>query len=336
MRGDHFDEDLALSLEPSCLEEQGDQAQPNRHLEQRYPCTLQLAGCADGDMTARRSAVRQGGLGMQVITLGTGGPLPDPNRAGPATLVRAAGRDFLFDCGRGVVMRAAAAGTGPAAFDTVFLTHLHSDHVTAFNDIVTTRWVMSLQPNPLKVVGPVGTRRFADRTIEMLRDDIGYRVAHHEDLNWEPACEVTEVEEGVVIDDGDVRIVAAPTDHRPVQPTVGYRIEADGKSVVIAGDTVPCAGLARLCDGADVYVQTVLRRSLVEAVPAARFQDVLDYHSSISDAAQTAAEGGVATLVFTHLIPAPWPGTEHEWADEAAAVFSGTVIVAEDLLEITA
>ena len=78
---------------------------------------------------------------MQVVTLGTGSPLPDPDRAGPATLVRAGGRDLLFDCGRGVLMRAAAAWSGPAAFATVFLTHLHSDHTTDLNDIITMRWV---------------------------------------------------------------------------------------------------------------------------------------------------------------------------------------------------
>ena len=93
---------------------------------------------------------------MQVVTLGTGSPLPDPDRAGPATLVRAGGRDLLFDCGRGVLMRASAAWSGPAAFASVFLTHLHSDHTTDLNDIVTMRWVASLEPDPLPVVGPAG------------------------------------------------------------------------------------------------------------------------------------------------------------------------------------
>ena len=113
-------------------------------------------------------------------------------------------------------MRAAAAMTGPLAFDTVFLTHLHSDHVTDFNDIVTMRWAMSPMPNPLRVVGPVGTQRFVDRTIEMLQDDTGYRLAHHDDLNWGPTCEVSEVGDGLVADDDQVRITASPTDHAPV------------------------------------------------------------------------------------------------------------------------
>ena len=271
---------------------------------------------------------------MKLITLGTGSPLPDPNRAGPATLVLTAGRELLFDCGRGVLMRAAGAMSGPLNFDMVLLTHLHSDHVTDFNDIVTMRWAMSPVPNPLRVVGPVGTRHFVERTLEMLRDDIGYRIAHHDDLNWQPPCEITEVSDGVVFDDGVVRIVAAPTDHSPVHPTVGYRVEAEGRSIVIGGDSVPCAGLDRLCAGADVYVQTVIRRALVEAIPMPRLQDILDYHSSIEDAAATARRGGAGALVMTHMVPAPWPGTEHEWISEAqAAGFAGEVFVAADMWE---
>jgi ribonuclease Z len=270
---------------------------------------------------------------MKVITLGTGSPLPEANRAGPAILVRAIGRDLLFDCGRGVLMRAAAAMTGPLAFDTVFLTHLHSDHVTDFNDIVTTRWAMSPTLNPLRVIGPVGTRRFVDRTIAALRDDIGYRIAHHGDLNWEPPCVVTEAGDGLVSDDGEVRITAAPTDHAPVRPTLGYRIDAGGKAVVIAGDTVPCEGLHRLCSGADVYVQTVIRRSLVEAIPVPRMQDILGYHSSIQDAAATATRAGVGVLVMTHLVPPPQPGTEDEWIAEAAEGFKGEIVLAYDLWE---
>ena len=107
------------------------------------------------------------------------------------------------------------------------------------------------------MVGPVGTQRFVDRTLEMLADDIGYRLAHHADLTEGPDVEVTEVEDGVAFDEGGVRVMAAPTDHAPVRPTVGYRVDHDGRAVVIAGDTVPCPGLDRLCAGADVYVQTV-------------------------------------------------------------------------------
>ena len=271
---------------------------------------------------------------MQAIILGSGSPLPDPNRAGPSTLVRTSVGDLLFDCGRGVLMRAAAAGAAAGAFRALLLTHLHSDHITDLNDIYTMRWAMSFQPNPLPVYGPDGTAALLRATEEMLEPDIGYRLAHHDDLQWRPSAEVTEVEEGLVFEDGTVRVVAAPTDHAPVRPTVGYRIDDGDRSVVIAGDTVPCAGLDDLCRDADVLVQTVVRRDLIEQFGLPRLSDVLDYHSSVPDAAQTAANNGVGTLLLTHLVPSPAPGTEQEWIDQATSHFDGEVIVATDLLVV--
>jgi ribonuclease Z len=269
---------------------------------------------------------------MQLIILGSGSPLPDPERAGPSTLVRTSAGDFLFDCGRGVLMRAAAAGSGAGAFRALCLTHLHSDHITDLNDIYTMRWAMSLQPNPLTVFGPPGTAALLQATEAMLEPDIGYRLAHHDDLQWRPTATVTEVENGLIFEEGAVRITAAPTDHAPVRPTVGYRVDDGAHSVVIAGDTVPCAGLDTLSAGADVLVHTVVRRDLIEAFGLPRLMDVLDYHSSVPDAAQTASRNGVGTLLLTHLVPAPAPGTEPEWLAQAQAHFDGPVVLATDLL----
>jgi len=273
---------------------------------------------------------------VHVVILGSGSPIPAPDRAGPSTLVRTSVGDLLFDAGRGVLLRAAAAMSGAPAVRALFLTHLHSDHTTDLNDVITTRWAMSFAPNPLTVIGPVGTTTLVAATEAMLGLDIGYRLAHHEDLTWRPDTRVVEVTEGVAFEEGDVRVTTGPTDHAPVHPTVGYRIDDGDRSVVIAGDTVPCAGLDRLAEGADVLVHTVIRRDQIEAFGLPRLLDLLDYHSAVADAAATAARAGVGTLVLTHMVPAVQPGAEQEWIDQAAAVFGGTVVVAEDLTTIQA
>lgn len=271
---------------------------------------------------------------MQTTILGSGSPLPDPLRAGPSTLVRTSAGDLLFDCGRGVLMRVAAAQTAAGGLAALLLTHLHSDHITDLNDVITSRWVTSFAPNPLTVYGPVGTEGVVRATEAMLDPDIGYRLDHHEDLTWRPDSVVHEVTDGVVWQEGDVRVTAAPTDHKPVHPTVGYRVDDGGQSVVIAGDTVPCEGLDALCAGADVLVHTVVRRDLIEAVSLPRLLDILDYHSSVQDAAQTAARAGVQTLILNHPVPAPAPEAEAEWVAQAAEHFGGTVVVARDLTTV--
>ncbi len=231
-------------------------------------------------------------------------------------------------------MRAAAAGSAAAAFRALFLTHLHSDHITDLNDIFTMRWAMTFAPNPLSVFGPDGTADLMKATEAMLESDIGYRLAHHNDLKWRPSSVVTEVDQGVIFDEDSVRVTAALTDHRPVVPSIAFRIDDGGKSVVIAGDTVPCVGLDELCSEADVLVHTVVRRDLIEQIGLPRLMDVLDYHSSVVEAAQTAARNGVRTLLLSHLVPAPSPGTEQEWIDLAADHFNGEILMASDLLTL--
>jgi ribonuclease Z len=272
---------------------------------------------------------------IEVVLLGTGNPIPDRDRAGAATLVRAGGRTMLVDAGRAVCMRLVAAGVLPVMLDAVLLTHLHSDHICDLNDVVTTQWVMCPAPKSLRILGPPGTRGVMEGLRAMLAPDVEYRLAHHADLTWEPQVEVVEAAPGVVFDEDGLRVVAARTDHRPVEPTLGYRFEFDGNAVVIAGDTVPCAGLDELCKGADIYVQTVLRDDLVRMVAMQRFVDTIDYHSTVEQAAQTAARAGVRTLVLTHQIPTPASGSADEWIAIARPHFPGEIIFGEDLTAIS-
>ena len=275
-------------------------------------------------------------MAIDVTLLGTGSPLPNPDAAGPATLVHAGDATLLVDAGRGVVMRLAAAGVLPSGLTGVLLTHLHSDHISDLNDVITSHWVMHMEPVELPVFGPPGTARVVQAILDMLGADQRYRLDHHDDLEHPPRITVTEVSPGDAFVAGDAQISVHETDHRPVRPTVGYRVEHGGAVVALAGDTVPCAGLDDCCADADVYVQTVIRRDLVALVPNQRFQDIIDYHSSVEQAGETAARNRVGTLVLTHYVPPLQPGQEDEWRALAAAHFDGEIVVGPDLTSVTA
>ena len=278
---------------------------------------------------------------MKITLLGTGSPLPDPNRAGPSTLVTSGSHNVVVDCGRACVMRLTAAGVFPPLVNLVLLTHLHSDHICDLNDVVTTRWITTPTPmaSPLKIIGPVGTRRVVTGMLEMLALDEQYRLAHHEDLRTAGGMkiDVVELQAGDTHEHGDLVVRAFRTDHRPVEPTLGYRVEHDGKVAALAGDTIPCDDLYELCSDADVYVQTVLREDLVKGLAsmlpgnAARLTDILDYHSTVQQAGQTAARANVKHLVLTHYVPAMQAGTEDEWRALAAAHFAGPITLGPDL-----
>ena len=275
---------------------------------------------------------------MKITLLGTGSPIPDPDRAGPCTLVQAGTQNIMIDCGRAAIMRLLGAGVLPGMVSTILITHLHSDHITDLNDLVTTRWVMMPVNIPLKVVGPTGTRQVVDAMLNMLTLDQGYRHAHHEDLraNGPLTVDVVEVGAGESFSIGEVTVSTHATDHRPVDPSIGYRIEHDGKVAALAGDTIPCPGLDDLCQNADVYVQTVIRddqvKQLASLLPnSQRFLDILDYHSTVSQAGQTAARNNVKTLMLTHCVPAVQPGQEDDWIGAAREHFSGNIVLGPDL-----
>ena len=270
---------------------------------------------------------------IEVTLLGTGSPIPDARRAGPSTLVRAGDQTFLVDCGRGVLMRTAALGVGANAISALLLTHLHSDHIADLGDVLISRWVSNFAPDqpPLPIIGPPGTAEVVENTLKAFGPDIGYRIAHHADLTAPPPVEVEEVTDGVVWGRDGVAITVAPTDHRPVAPTIGFRVEHNGASVVLAGDTVPCPTLDALAAGAGALVHTVIRKDLVDAMPMQRIRDICDYHSTVEQAADTAARAGVGILILTHYVPPIAPGQEDDWRALAATVFDRQIEIGEDL-----
>ncbi len=270
---------------------------------------------------------------IEVTLLGTGSPIPDPERAGPSTLARAGDQMFLVDCGRGVLQRLAAVGSGANRLTALLLTHLHSDHIADLGDVIITRWVSTFTPDapPLPIIGPPGTAEVVEATLRAFAHDIGYRIAHHADLTEPPKVEVHEYTDAVVWDQDGVRIRVAPTDHQPVTPTIAFRIEHGGASVVAAGDTVPCSSLDALADGAGALVHTVIRKDLVNQLPMQRIRDICDYHSSVEEAAATATRAGVGILILTHYVPAIAPGTEDQWRALAASAFDRQIELGDDL-----
>ena len=68
---------------------------------------LVVVGCCAATVFAEENT--SAAPGTQVVMLGTGTPLADPERSGPAVAIVVNGAAYLVDCGPGVVRRAAAA-----------------------------------------------------------------------------------------------------------------------------------------------------------------------------------------------------------------------------------
>lgn len=186
---------------------------------------------------------------MKVILPGSGAVRPDLDRWGPAQVVQVGGENLLFDCGRGASMRLVQAGIPLASVRRVFFTHHHFDHNCDFAYLFLTSWVLG-RDFPMEIVGPRGTRGFCDGLFRhVYRDDIDTRRFHP--MYSAGGCEyhardVLEDELTLAGDGWQMHIVHVLHKSHIID-NVAYRIEAEGKSVVIVGDTTICPSARGRC-----------------------------------------------------------------------------------------
>ena len=273
-------------------------------------------------------------LSLALIVLGTGMPRPDPQHAGPSTAITAGDAWFLVDSGRGVTMRVAATPLKYEKMRAVFITHLHSDHTAGLPDLFVSSWMFGRKTTPLQLYGPAGIKKLAAGMLQFFDYDIHIRRDLVEHL---PAAGATirthVVREGVVYDDGEVRVTAFDVEHPPVKPAYGYRFDSAGSSIVITGDMRPNPNLVRYAKGADILVSEAYLPEWLDKVDtpevAARLKA---YHTTPEQAGEMATAAGVKTLVLTHLVP---PGAEETFRQRAQTTFKGRVVVGRDLMTVS-
>jgi len=287
--------------------------------------------------------------GLHVALCGTGSPLPNRARAGACTVVIAGKAMFVVDAGEGGARNISLMGLPNAQIKALFLTHYHSDHIDGLGPMMLLRWTASGNKSPLPVHGPPGVAAVIAGFNAAYALDNGYRTAHHGAAIAPPQAAgaialpfAMPPKPSVVYAAGDLTVTAFAVDHRPVQPAVGYRFDYKGRSVVIGGDTAPSASLEKAARGADLLVHEALQPRMVQMLSerlkaAGRPQtgqimhDILDYHTSPAQAADSARRAGVKMLVLSHIVP-PLPSRYFDAAflDGAKAHFKGPLIVGED------
>jgi ribonuclease BN (tRNA processing enzyme) len=196
--------------------------------------------------------------------------------------------------------------------DFLCLTHFHPDHVSDFVPFLfamnyTVDFTRSLS---LRIIGPHGLRTF----FEQLRGIFGHWI----EARTYPVF-FDEVRESCMKFPG-FDVDTLPMAHS--DPSIGFRVEAEGKSIVYSGDTDYCANIVRLGKNAELLI-------LECSFPDER---KTKGHLTPSLAGRIAREASCKKLLLTHFYPV-FQG--HDILQESQKEFSGEILLAEDGMKIT-
>jgi len=270
---------------------------------------------------------------MRVTLLGTGCPIADIHRYGPATLVEAGDERWLIDCGSGVSQRLLAHGANGARLTGLLLTHLHSDHTADLIQLLISGWHQG-RDEPLRIFGPKRTLSFVKDLLHAWQPEFEQRLA------WEMRSadglqvDVQEIGNHWTLETPNLRITNTEVRHHPIPQAFGFRFDMLGSSAVISGDTAYSPELIKLAKGADLLVHEAF---VHHAYGAAR-QDrnpkqrgnVAAYHTSTDEVGKVAKKAGVRHLALTHFVPTIFD--REQVMRDVGADYSGGFSIGEDLM----
>jgi ribonuclease BN (tRNA processing enzyme) len=271
----------------------------------------------------------------RLVLLGTGTPLADADRSGPAVAIVVNGNAYLVDAGPGIVRRAAAAARGGTSalrvqnLKRVFITHLHSDHTLGLPDLMLSPAVLHRKA-PLEVYGPPGIQHMVDAILDAYREDIRLRIDGLE--HGEPAgyrMDVHEVQPGVVYRDSSVTVTAFRVQHGTWAYAYGYRFQTADRTIVVSGDTRPTDAVADACNGCDILVHEVYAQQGFDRLPAGDKAYHSTFHTSAVALGSIAARARAKLLVLYHQLF--FGSSDEEILREVRESFDGRVVSGKDL-----
>jgi ribonuclease BN (tRNA processing enzyme) len=293
---------------------------------------------------------------MAWTTLGTaGGPVANPSRSQPANLLALNGRHWLVDCGDGTVERLSATGLQPAKVGSVFISHLHMDHIGGLQGLIGLRW-MTNAPGVLTVFGPPGTDILVAGIVQSMQPSSRLGVALQ---GGKPMPRPEDSVRVVVLNDGadltvdGVRVRTVRNSHFDDKPgipadtgtaSLSYRFDAGPGAIGYTGDTGVSQPVARLFKGVDMVVSEVIdldgtianingpHSPMPPETRAGLIEHLKTQHLTPRQAGELAAQAGAKRLVLTHLaISGPTEAVAPHLVAGARQTFGGDVLVAHDL-----
>lgn len=274
-------------------------------------------------------------VGLQV--LGSGGPIAEGSRAGTSYAVWIDGRaQLLIDAGPGSFIRFGEAGLKLSDLKAIALSHFHGDHSAGLAGILNSGSFEASQ-EPLVFIGPAaavpfpGAAGFITAQFDGESGAWSYLGGYLTGTDGRRALDIREIDAGdpvraptwrIALGDA-LSVTAIPVDHGLI-PTLAYRVEAKGRTIVLAADQSDMStGFNRETAG--------LRPDLLVAhhvIPEGEGQPI-GLHRPPHGIGAMAANIAPRQLVLSHNMKRSLDRLEEGLA-QIAGRWPGTVTVAED------
>lgn len=276
----------------------------------------------------------------RIVMLGTGTPTPMADRSGPGVAIVTNGEAYVFDAGGGMVKKATQAFTtmgydalNPQEINYLFLTHLHSDHIHDVSELASARWWS--RPQRLSIYGPRGIARYVELINEAAAIEADIRaVGTPEQLITDRhgyMASATEIDDGLVFENDDIRVEALTVPHGDIRPSFGYRVTTEDRVIVISGDTAYSEDLAQFAKDADVLIHEVMSGDGLSSQSEFWQQYHGASHTSATDVARVASIAEPGLVILYHILP--FDRTPEDIVAEVKRSWDGNVVIAKDLDE---
>ncbi|HEX5510066.1 MAG TPA: MBL fold metallo-hydrolase [Pseudolabrys sp.] len=296
--------------------------------------------------------------GTRLITLGTlAGPIPRAHRAQSSNLLIVNGTHYVIDAGDGVVRRLAKARINIRDIGTIFITHHHDDHTAGLGTLMSVAWEEN-RTQPINVYGPPGTEALVKAAVQYFSMNSEIRIA--DGGRSIPIAKVFaghDVVPGVVFQDSNIKVTAIENTHFEFHKgaaagkfkSYSYRFDTPDRVIVFAGDTGWSDALVELARNADVLIaegnsieerkQAMMKDGRWQAMSEKERDGILQQashgHMQPETVGRLADLAKVKAVILTHLSYRQPPNTDNysPFIDQVKKNFSGTVVVAKDLME---
>jgi len=159
---------------------------------------------------------------VKLIFIGASHGVPEPDRKCSCALLEVGENRYLIDAGTDPVQEMVKRGMSMNSLRAVFITHMHGDHINGLLPLVDlTTW--HFKDAVFTVCLPeMSAADVINAWVRALHHDVTDRIS------YKPVCE------GLVYDDGVLRVTASATGHRP--DAYAFILEAEGKRILMSGD----------------------------------------------------------------------------------------------------